>query len=200
MWGFFITWCSLLRGNILKRPQQISLQVPLDRARSQACVLAASGIRKVSSIFSSFPGGSDGRVCLLCGRPGFNPWVGKIPQEKEMVTHSSILAWEIPWTEDPGWLQSGGSQKNRIWLSDSTTTNHVILLKSVCLARATCSILLGSDQDLLLWLFPPGDHHAPLFQFFLASKRGQDHLHSLYSHLPVLDSFFLFKSQVSVHF
>jgi len=28
------------------------------------------------------------------------------PLEKEMVTHSSILAWEIPWTEDPGRLRS----------------------------------------------------------------------------------------------
>ena len=31
--------------------------------------------------------------------------------EKEMATHSSILAWKIPWTEDPGGLQSMGSQK-----------------------------------------------------------------------------------------
>ena len=30
------------------------------------------------------------------------------PLEKEMVTHSSILAWEIPWTEEPGGLQSMG--------------------------------------------------------------------------------------------
>ena len=33
------------------------------------------------------------------------------PLEKEMATHSSILAWEIPWTEDPGGLQSMGSQE-----------------------------------------------------------------------------------------
>ena len=33
------------------------------------------------------------------------------PLEKEMVTHSSILAWEIPWTEDPGRLQSMGLQR-----------------------------------------------------------------------------------------
>ena len=33
------------------------------------------------------------------------------PLEKEMATHSSILAWEIPWTEDPGRLQSMGSQR-----------------------------------------------------------------------------------------
>ena len=34
----------------------------------------------------------------------------KDPLEKEMATHSSILAWEIPWTEEPGGLQSMGSQ------------------------------------------------------------------------------------------
>ena len=33
------------------------------------------------------------------------------PQEKEIVTRSSILAWEIPWTEEPGGLQSKGSQR-----------------------------------------------------------------------------------------
>ena len=32
------------------------------------------------------------------------------PLEKEMATHSSILAWRIPWTEEPGKLQSIGSQ------------------------------------------------------------------------------------------
>ena len=35
----------------------------------------------------------------------------KDPWEKEMATHSSILALEIPWTEEPGRLQSMGSQK-----------------------------------------------------------------------------------------
>ena len=35
------------------------------------------------------------------------------PLEKEMATHSSILAWRIPWTEEPGRLQSMGSQRVR---------------------------------------------------------------------------------------
>ena len=35
------------------------------------------------------------------------------PLEKEMATHSCILAWEIPWTEEPGGLQSMGSQRVR---------------------------------------------------------------------------------------
>ena len=33
------------------------------------------------------------------------------PPEKEMATHSSVLAWEIPWTEEPGGLQSTGLQR-----------------------------------------------------------------------------------------
>ena len=36
----------------------------------------------------------------------------------EMATHSTILAWEIPWTEEPGGLQSTGSQKSQTQLSD----------------------------------------------------------------------------------
>ena len=35
----------------------------------------------------------------------------EVPLEKEMETHSSILAWRIPWTEEPGGLQSMGSQR-----------------------------------------------------------------------------------------
>ena len=35
----------------------------------------------------------------------------KDPLEKEIATHSSILAWEIAWTEEPGGLQSKGSQR-----------------------------------------------------------------------------------------
>ena len=38
----------------------------------------------------------------------------KDPLEKEMATHSSILVWEIPWTEEPGRLQSMGSYRVRM--------------------------------------------------------------------------------------
>ena len=57
------------------------------------------------------------RICLQCRRPGFNPWVRKILLEKGMATHSSILAWRIPRTEEPGGLQSMESQ-SRTRLSD----------------------------------------------------------------------------------
>ena len=49
------------------------------------------------------------------------------PLEKEMATHSSPLAWRIPWTEEPGGLQSMGSQKSQTWLSNDQipTTRQV---------------------------------------------------------------------------
>ena len=43
--------------------------------------------------------------------PMFDPWVGKIPLEEGIATYFSILACEIPWAEEPGGLQSMGSQQ-----------------------------------------------------------------------------------------
>ena len=42
---------------------------------------------------------------------GVQPLGGEDALEKEMATHSSIFAWRIPWTEEPGGLQSMGSQR-----------------------------------------------------------------------------------------
>ena len=57
-------------------------------------------------------------ICLQCGRPGFDPWAREDPLEKEMATLSSILAWRITWTEEPGGLQSMGLQKSWTQLSN----------------------------------------------------------------------------------
>ena len=57
------------------------------------------------------PGGLLGKESACnAGDPGSIPGLGRSP-EKEMVTHSSFVAWRIPWTEEPGGLQSMGSQE-----------------------------------------------------------------------------------------
>ena len=58
------------------------------------------------------PGGSDSKESA-CNAEDLSsvPGLGR-SLEKEMATHSSILAWEIPWTEEPGRLQSMGSTTN----------------------------------------------------------------------------------------
>ena len=57
-----------------------------------------------------------GESACNAGDPGLIPGSGRSP-EKEMASHSSALAWRIPWTEEPGGLQSMGSQ-SRSRLSD----------------------------------------------------------------------------------
>ena len=53
-----------------------------------------------------FPGGSEVKTSVCnAGDLGLIPG-REDPLEKEMATHSSILAWRIPWTEEPGGLQS----------------------------------------------------------------------------------------------
>ena len=47
------------------------------------------------------------------------------PQEKEMATHSSILDWRIPWTEDPGRLKPMGLQR----VGHNLMTDHVLMHK-----------------------------------------------------------------------
>ena len=61
-------------------------------------------------VLGGFPSGKE-PTCRRHKRPKFDPWVGKIPPEKGTVAHSSILAWRIPVTEEPGRLQSMGSQR-----------------------------------------------------------------------------------------
>ena len=70
--------------------------------------------QEVSSVFkfNGFPGDSD-----VKNPPAMREtWVQSLgqedPLEKEMATHSSILAWRIPWTENPGRLQSMGCKES----------------------------------------------------------------------------------------
>ena len=72
-------------------------------------------------MFSDFPGGSVVESACQCRRREFDPWVEKSslctaapPSPKEKASGSSILAWEIPWTEEPDGLQSMGSQRVKI--------------------------------------------------------------------------------------
>ena len=60
-----------------------------------------------------FPGGSDGKESACnAGDPGLIHGLGRSPGEGK-ATHSSILAWRIPWIEEPGELKSTGSQRIR---------------------------------------------------------------------------------------
>ena len=61
---------------------------------------------------NGLPGSLRGKQFTCNAGNSFDAWVRKIPLEKIVTTHSSILAWEIPWTEEPGGLQSKRLQKS----------------------------------------------------------------------------------------
>ena len=96
-----------------------------------------------------FPGGSvNKRICLQCGRPGFDPWVGKIPWRRAWQPTPVFLPGESPRTEEPGGLQSIGFQRVRHgWVNKNT------MQASVDLAWTTEVFLTNlSAPSLLLWV------------------------------------------------
>ena len=70
--------------------------------------------RLPTPVFTAFPGGSDSKESTCnSGDLGLKILGQKDPLEKGMATHCSILPWRIPWTEEPGGLQSTGWQRVR---------------------------------------------------------------------------------------
>ena len=71
-------------------------------------------ILSIFSLYLGFPGGSVAKeLSAVSEMQEMQVWsLGQEdPLEEEMTTHCSILAWKIPWTEEPGGLQSMGSQR-----------------------------------------------------------------------------------------
>ena len=92
--------------------------------------------------YNYFPGGS-----VVRNPPAMQEtWVQSLgwedPLEKEMATHSSTLAWEIPWREEPGGLQSMGSHRvGHDWGTACTHTHLVLECIRVSASHLPCSSL-----------------------------------------------------------
>ena len=103
-----------------------------------------------------FPDGSDSKksACNV-GDLGWIPgW--EDPLEKDMATHSSILAWRIPWKEEPGWLQSMGSQRVGDW---------VILIRYICRSGDTVIMLF---LDNVTFSRNPTNANSKIVSLFVA--------------------------------
>ena len=66
---------------------------------------------KSPSVLFSFVGGSEGKASACNAGDLVRSLGQEDPMEKEMATHSSILTWKTPWTEEPGRLLSMGLQR-----------------------------------------------------------------------------------------
>ena len=76
-------------------------------------------------------------------RLGFDPWVERVPWRRALATRSSTLAPRIPWTEEPGRLQSVGVTKSQMRLKQLST--HALFTKLRVLFRF---------HQFFLYLFP----------------------------------------------
>ena len=137
-------------GNPLQCP---CLENPRDGGAWWAAVYGVSQsrtqLKRLSSSSTSsmlgFPGGASGKEpacqCRRCNRCRFDPWGQEDPLEEEIAAHFCILAWKIPWTEQPGGLHPLGSQRTgQDW--EHTDRQKVKLLSRV-------------------WLCDPMDHSPP---------------------------------------
>ena len=89
-------------------------------------------------------------------------WGQKDPLEEEMATHSSIFAWEIPWTEEPGRLQSMRSQRGRHdWGAEHTCKHRIKVVTIMTIANQLISSSLGYSLDPVL--FPWADPQRFLY-------------------------------------
>ena len=79
-----------------------SISFITDNCRLCRDPIIASGVSLIAQIVKNLPAGQETWVQSLSQED---------PLEKGMATHSSILAWRIPWTEEHGGLQSLGSQR-----------------------------------------------------------------------------------------
>ena len=97
-------------------------------------------------IYRAFPVDSVVKNCLQCRSLRFDPRAGK---KKGRATHSSILAWRTPWTEEPGGLQSIGSKSwTRLRLSMSARTHIYITYTLDCnLHLSYCYILSTHGRE-----------------------------------------------------
>ena len=106
--------------------------------------------------------------------------------EKEMATHSSTLAWKISWTEEPGSLQSMGSQRvGQDWATSLSLLGRSWQgqVRSWTSAPSTCKEAVGVKARFLQrwgqgglrrnWTYTPNPHTILLQEGYLLNKRNQ---------------------------
>ena len=106
---------------------------------------SSSTIYIALTLYLGFPGGSDSKESAC--NAGDMVWSmdREDPLEKEMATHSSILAWRIPRTEEPGGLQSMGSQRVR----HDWATNITLHYLGIYLPKETKDLCIENYKKLI---------------------------------------------------
>ena len=93
------------------QPPHRSFWVPHGLGHAKTASSRRKTSRRILNHLPGFPGGSSGKETACSVGEPVRSLRWENPLEEEMATHSGILAWGIPWTEEPCGLQSMGSQR-----------------------------------------------------------------------------------------
>ena len=116
-------------------------------ALRSSCKLWAPGKKNPYTLGCASLVGSDGKESACnAGDPASIPGSKRSPGE-QMVTHSSILAWEIPWTEQSGRLQSMGQKVGHDWVSNT----FICSFRSIILFCMKCQFSSVTQSCPILW-------------------------------------------------
>ena len=116
------------------------------------CVCVSVCVCVFVYVIWAFPSGSAGKnPDCQCRRHEMWVWslIEEDPLEEDMASHSSILAWRIPWTEEPGGLWSIGSQRVRHDWSDLARMHVIYMCVCVCVCVLLYIIYLYNWITLL---------------------------------------------------
>ena len=130
----------------------LNLCSPMDCSPPGSCVHRIFPARLLEwvAISLGFPGGTDGREptyqCRRCKRGLLDPWARKTPSRRKWQPTAVFLPGESPWTEEPGGLQSMGSQRVEHDRRNLTQRYSKSILK-VLKYYVNISLAQRSDQD-----------------------------------------------------
>ena len=144
--------------------------------------------------YRSFSGGSDSKESAHNVEARVQSLDQEDPVEKGMATHSSTLAWEIPWTEEPGGLQSMGSQRVRHdWMINTHLLIFYVLylsqkiINSWILGTESYNCILWASHGIQLWLLEVRGIHYGVMDFevslncmMIDEEKSQIHIYILY--------------------
>ena len=99
-----------------------------------------------------FPHGTSGKEPALWEMEEMQVPSLEDPLEEGMATHSSVLAWRIPWTEESGWLQGRTELDTTERLSTKAHTQPYLWLQSLVGVGHTYSITLDIYTETLCWI------------------------------------------------
>ena len=162
-------YLTYMKNTLCKMPDWVKLKLEL---RLPGEISIPSDIQMTPG---GFPGGSDGKESA-CSVGGLNsiPRSGRSdPLEKGMATHSSILAWRIPWTKEPGRLQSMRSQRGgHDWATSMHT--HVAGSKEELKKLLMMKVKEESEKAGLKLNIHPGWIHETSAQAWCTGKTQKD--------------------------